>query len=403
MTASTAVKLKESDIIPFNMHNLLKFDSKPPSKRKSLKRSEEVEKAIKSNSNINTLKECSDILRCQIQESPRKNDLSWNSLMGVLYSPIEDIIKQNNSVLEEAVSQHVMDNGSIPSELESFIKIEHTRYNSIEDNVYSICNLDEYQTSSYRSEKFDVVTKMACTPSTSLSNIISVAEQMNLIVIPYEYLDERSFKDESVELRNSIVRFNRASSKAGMTSYVICPVSHYSIRDHIKHLLKEDRKDLPMYISSKFVHIFESINMMLPILCEFSNRISQVEDDVRVNSKNIDSLDGRIKELDTRIQQVSDRLDREISARRSAEEARQLAELQKLQSRSSVVVGSLSFWDPMIFSIENGKDINDGDVRTFVGPCWGPEIPELFLRLNNISIQNKKDSNTKLVNRLFKD
>jgi len=222
----------------------------------------------------------------------------------------------------------------------------------------------------------DTLTKASKTPRIDLSEARAISDKLGFIITPFEYLDPRSYKDESKDTKRAIKAFDSRLS-GYYNTYVIAPIHHYNIERHVRAT-----SDLEIYAGGSCEQAFMAINMAVPVfrsiflsLDQLKNQAEKTAERVNENTAAINSNAQEIKNLARRVndlqRQVQEQREREIIEAARQERLRQ--ELETLRSQNR-------FWayEPMMLGVPRNATIKD-DVPAIVGPCWGPDFEDIVV------------------------
>lgn len=231
------------------------------------------------------------------------------------------------------------------------------------------------------SESNDDISRMAQTPKTSLSHLRELADKLGFILTPFDYLDDRSYKDEDYKVKHAISNFN-AKLNPWFQTYVLSPIHFYDVQKHVA-----SEVDLPIYANKDAAQAFMAINMAIPMFRTLSMNIDQLRDHAKnlskVVSKNTQELANLSKRITALEAQVEAQRQQAILQERRNQEMR--AQLEQLQSRRE-------FWayEPLLFAFSKNLTINDEGIA-LVGPCWGPDFKDIvFTALDLKVIKNQR-------------
>lgn len=227
------------------------------------------------------------------------------------------------------------------------------------------------------------VTKMNSSPRSKIGALKELAAKAGMIIIPFSYLNRKSYSSEMRSTVNSIAEFDEASKNLNMATYVICPIRHYSLINH----LKSKNPNLPIIANEHQIH-FDTMAMMMPALLMMEDRITGLEGDTKSLLAKFDTLDQATRNIVRGMESMEKRLD---ALAKTVEDARRVsaeAVVANTESHSAAMLSSVAsartrsadLWfmpyDPLMFSVHGELD----DAGTaYLGPCWGPDIPELVI------------------------
>jgi hypothetical protein len=264
--------------------------------------------------------------------------------------------------------------------------------------------LDTYYRNDVKVEKglgrIDVIDRFNQTPRVAMPDLMEISRIANMIVIPFDYLNPQSYKDESYEMRQSIQRFRDAAVKASMQMYVICPLRHYSILEH----LRATDANLPI-AANAFSQNFDVLGMMMPAMMMFSDKLQNLEGDIRQLYSKVDTLDAGMKGVVRGMESMTQKLDalQATVEKQQLELIRQKAEQAEIkraeQARAAERTRAEYVWympyEPLAFAVPKGKTILDADFG-YLGPCWGPDFDAIVAAALELSV--RKGQRAKLEN-----
>lgn len=257
----------------------------------------------------------------------------------------------------------------------------------LEKNISSVSLSGTFNTQS------DVLTKLSETPKTSLSDLKLLANKLNMVIIPWEYLNDDSYKNESWERRREIRTFD--SDLSGKFSlFVLCPINHYSL---IKHA-KSKNPSLPVY-SGNHGMVFTSIMFNIPMFRSILNDLQGVKDKISTISNSISSINENINLMQKQLDQIQ----QQVNFQRLAL-IQQQEEIKSLNAQLSSLAFTVT--DPLLFAVKKDTDIcnpNTDNELAFIGPVWGPDFNGVAIHELGLAIQkNQRLSFEGISNRLWR-
>lgn len=222
----------------------------------------------------------------------------------------------------------------------------------------------------------DTLTKAAKAPRIRLSEAREIADKLGFVIVPFDYLDSRSFEDESAELKKAIAAFDARLSDM-YDIYVLAPVHHYSIAKHVRAT-----SDLKIYPGKPCEQAFLAIDMAVPVfrsiflnLDQLRNQAEETAEHVNRNAAAINANKQEMKNLSRRV----DTLQRQVERQR-AEAIIEAAKQEKLRNELRELRAQNRFmaYEPMMLAIPKDSSV-EADVPAIVGPCWGPDFEEIVL------------------------
>ena len=222
----------------------------------------------------------------------------------------------------------------------------------------------------------DTLTKAAKAPRIRLSEAREIADKLGFVIVPFEYLDPRSYEEESGELKKAIKAFDQKLSDL-YDVYVLAPVHHYSIAKHVRA-----EGDLKIYPGKPCEQAFLAIDMAVPVfrsiflnLDQLRTQAEETAEHVNRNAAAINANKREMKNLSRRV----DTLQKQVERQR-ADAIIEAAKQEKLRNELSELRAQNRFmaYEPMMLAIPKESSIED-DVPAIVGPCWGPDFEEIVL------------------------
>ena len=214
---------------------------------------------------------------------------------------------------------------------------------------------------------------------------------LSMVIIPAEVLNPSSYASESHALKTTIKEFNSAVTRAGLTTYVLCPVGHYSIERHVNSA----NADLPVYGGGQLSMVLAGITISLPMFRSLLNQLSEVKADVSNISVQVSTMQKQVDTLQKQVDNIQRQLiEQKLEQQRLAQaQAVQAAKLKEMEFR---------VLDPLMFAIKS-FDISGND-PVLIGPCWGPDFDDIMETLaGNIKIKDQRKVLTNHINKLWGD
>lgn len=293
---------------------------------------------------------------------------------------LASVAKLENDRVDVAMTDFFKKHGRLPSDL----AYDHVRAPRYSDELMPTTDTNNW------------LSKFSDTPRITAEGVKQIAADANMIIIPFDYLDPRSYSNADYYLRQSINGFRKASKDGGMTAYVVAPLRQYSILQH----LKADDVNLDI-IANAYQANFDVLGMMMPAMLMFSDRLTNVEGGLQQMYKNINTLDANLKgivrgmeAMEKKLADISSKLEiqqQELIANRLRQAALE-KELAAAQTRSS---SWFAINDPLMFAVPNGETVTTAK-DFYVGPCWGPDFDELLAK--GLELKFKKGQRNKLAN-----
>lgn len=284
------------------------------------------------------------------------------------------LAEAHNSLMLSEMRKHFEDRGSLPSDVPYMIAKPNRAYSSYRDAPYEMAESD------------DTLARMDKTPRAMKSSLMEISAQAKMTVMPFEYLNPKSYSNESRDMKRSIEKFNAAAPEVGMQVAVIAPLRHYSILHHIK--AKDPNGSI---IGNDYQQHFDMMSMIMPMLLMVSDRLDFLElstDDLR---KRMDAMDAQMKQVARSIESMQvqlKRLEDRVSELQRQQAEQRIAEIKGQQeaesirsevSRSSSYDSWFRIYEPLMFAYPKNKDLTSAeDFPCFIGPCWGPDFDDIL-------------------------
>jgi len=273
------------------------------------------------------------------------------------------------------------------SSLKSLQKKLSTRFNVLRSDIL----LKEHSLPKvlWNEEAKDTLTKAAKAPRINLSEAREIADKLGFVIVPYEYLDSRSYQDESPELVSAIKAFNKKLSDL-YSIYVLAPVHHYSVENHVRAV-----SDLKIYPGKPCEQAFLAIDMAVPVFRTIFLNLDQLREQAEETAERVNSNTAAINTSRREIKNLARRVDTlQKQVERQREEAViEATKQENLRNQLNELRAQNRFWayEPMMLAIPKESSIED-DVPAIVGPCWGPDFEDIVvtaLGMKNIEGQGE--------------
>lgn len=212
----------------------------------------------------------------------------------------------------------------------------------------------------------DCFGQLSNSPKVMLSEARAIADKLNFVIIPFAYLDNRSYASETYDVKTAINSFTGKDIGSIIQSYVICPVEFYSVENHVSSGL-----DLPVYAPTSLAQTFMAIGISVPMFRAMKHEMNQMRNDVRNMDSRIQNLDQQVKNLSVQVQQLAVQVRTQLQ-QALIREAKAKEELRALET------ARFSSLEPMLLGLPTGTNIFD-DKWAFMGPCWGPDFEDIVM------------------------
>ena len=227
----------------------------------------------------------------------------------------------------------------------------------------------------------DVISLAAQSPKVSLKEVRPLADKLGFAVLPFEYLADESWEEETYEKQRSIQAFSEL--KPWFNIYVMTPLDFYSVQKHVK-----SKEDLPIYSPSFAAQSFMAISMAIPMFRSMRGDIEQLAQNDRRLANQLQSVNEEIKNLKLRVDDLAKAIDQQ-TREAAAARVREKELIQRLEEYEARFVPL----DPMMLAIPKDISIRDAKGHCIVGPFWGPDFPKIVeaaLQLEAVEGQRTK-------------
>lgn len=320
-------------------------------------------------------KETIDKIQKQIDDATtvfnlyKSNDVSFN--------PDSDLNKKLIVNANGLRKDYFVRNYQLPKEIENSI----TQFMTSNEWVGG-----KYETIFKARYKSDEFTKLSYTPVIEVGKIKKLAMDLDMIVVPFEYLDSQSYASETYKTRNSIKSFAEALHTS-FELYVLCPINHYSLSNHAKS--ENPNKQI---FAGKHSMIFTSVLMNIPMFRSILNDLSELRDNVDVLKGTISNVKKNMEMMQLQINNLQKQVDQQ-KEQMLKQQIAQEAQIQSLSKKLSEMEFRVT--DPVLFALPKNIDINDfnhDSMCGFVGPVWGPDFDGVALyNLDMEIIKNQRN------------
>jgi len=213
----------------------------------------------------------------------------------------------------------------------------------------------------------DDISRIAQTPKVKLGYLRELADRLGFILVPFNYLDPRSYDQEDYNLRSAIGNFQK-KLEPWFNIYILSPIHFYDVQKHVAADV-----DLPIYANKDAAQAFMAINMMLPMFRTLSMNIEQLCEKSREMGVFVNRTAQELKNLINRVAALEAQVEKQRQ-QTIIEEQRN----RELQLRLEELRSQRQFWsyEPLMFAFPKQQTIND-EGTAFVGPCWGPDFKDI--------------------------
>lgn len=263
-------------------------------------------------------------------------------------------------------------------------------------------------------DHISVEKRLSIYPMTTVNAIKSLADKLNMIIIPIEFVDlaeifkeiEKSNTDRDYRysysyftqnvhykaIENAKENLKRLKASCNMNSYmyILCPMSYYSFWNEISSTLNIDK-----YYPIALENIFMTIDLMLPAQrnlyamsksneANYKNLSSELERNIQTIHQTLKNMESRVSTLESQMTVVR---------QRQKEQEIEISRLKEVEAKMQQIIYRLL--DPLVFYVHNEpinfRDNTQLERKAHLVSCFGPEFPVEFLESNGIMLYNMKD------------
>lgn len=234
------------------------------------------------------------------------------------------------------------------------------------------------EVSLYQTGRWSAYGSLACYPTTTLEELRRITDVLGMVIMPYEALTSKSLSNEDWDVRSKVDRFtNRVSNVDGLSLFVVAPISLYDIAAHV-------RSEAPALLyGNNFEQVLQTITLQIPLFRSLHQMVQGLGSRVDALEQHRKTVDLQLMSLQTQVNQIEQRVN-EMRRQQQEQEVR-----IKQAEAASAQAAATARWiaeDPLIFAVQNKLDIFSGTGRAIVGPCWGPDFPEVLMQVSGLKV-----------------
>lgn len=229
-------------------------------------------------------------------------------------------------------------------------------------------------------DKNDPLSLAVHCPKINLKEIRRIADKLDFVFIPYQYLKDHDKSEKEQALIDAFV----AKLPKVFNPYVLCPIELYDLNLHV-----ESEVDFPVYTPSGFAQTFTAVSIVMPVFKDIKNEVSQIKDNIGEMKKEYENRFMNIKIQLTNINNKIEALTRQIEADKKAKLIQE-SKIKDLENRLSNA--RMFAIEPLLVGVPNNCDLTENK-NCIVGPCWGPDFDDIVfevLGLKKIQKQREK-------------
>lgn len=267
----------------------------------------------------------------------------------------------------------------------NYLPADMMNSNELKLDTYSYGNSQIFK------EKEDLLTKISKTSIISGSDVKAITDKFGFITIPYNCLNEDSFKNESYSKKNEISSFIK--NEEYFDIYVITPVEYYSVENHVY----KNTEEKEIYAGQHSM-IFASVTINIPMFRSILNTVANISDDVNSLKTETSVIKSSLAQMQTTLQNLQRQVEKQ-QAQMIQQQIQINEQEQSIKSMQRFQEMILRVIDPIMIAVKKGVNINSDEFdeeACFVGPCWGPDFDEkVSMALDLKIIKNQRTSLTK--------
>ena len=239
-------------------------------------------------------------------------------------------------------------------------------------------------------DKNDPLSLAAKSPRIELSELRQVAEKLDFVLLPFEYMRPAAYTSESASTQKSIQNFNTEMSRLGQV-YTLCPINCYDVFKHV-----QAERDLPIYGNSKN-HLLQAFSTLMPLhrvtftmITALQQKFAQVAERTEVIEENFaQQMDSISREFSRRIDEVASqnrlKLAEKIQQQENRKKGVSKQALATINELTSQIQNLATAFEPLMFMIPTGVSVSSGEGSCIVGPCWGPDFDDIVFTILGFS------------------
>lgn len=245
----------------------------------------------------------------------------------------------------------------------------------------------------FKAEKEFKNIKILKQPKVDIKQVLNVANKVGLVCIPevfanYDVIDSdpripHKGSYYGIYPKDLIINFEKECNKYGLTVWMVAPIKYYSVAEHAKHTKYE------MYSPDYIRQSLMAVKIILPMLINMTDKMEKLSSDVAEVKAQINIIKGQIQEQQNQIRSLQVELE-VFQARQAAEKQARDEEFNALvQARQQIMWADA---DPLLIAVpSNVTNINTYEGDVFLGPCWGPEVDEVIIKLHDMDSNVRKN------------
>jgi hypothetical protein len=340
----------------------------------------------------------------RLQEIPDDVQSDWNTVLKTkehvrwLREQIPNRIRDENHPLNRFVFDKV-------TEVDK--KVEDLLWSTFETHAQLPVPMQQYASTQ--------MMKLSKTPRASVEDLVEIASRLGFIIVPYEFLNPRSYETESKATKKSIAEFGQIDGK--MDVYVLCPPMHYDFGLHVK----TNSPNKTIIAGEKNEQAFLALQLTLPSLRAMNHSIEGLRDSMKSMDLRIDQQNQMIHDQQRRMneslqqhrQQVESQLKRlqemfandmkaqaqkimSSASRSSGARAHQARMMKALDSgdmksaRAALKELSFAVYEPLMFAVPTGTNLRERKGSALLGPCWGPDFEDIVAESVKLKVDKER-------------
>ena len=254
--------------------------------------------------------------------------------------------------------------------------------------------------------------KLSNYPTVPLSSIVDLADKLDMVVLPLDYVDLRAllkahnihatsdeeyrrqgfgfYAQSQYNFYQSILDCKVALDKIPYMEshmYILCPLSYYNIWAEVKA-----DNVIPKYSPMSLDAVFTTIDLMLPTQRNLYAMVKTNETNVKSLSANFETnmqmIGDKLKHLESRMDKVEKQIEKILQTQK-AQQAQLNEQAEKIRLQQAEIKElRYARIDPVIF-YTHGKPVDFAkdalnSIKAHIVACFGPEFPADFFVMNGI-------------------
>ena len=298
--------------------------------------------------------------------------------------------------LQKLLNENVLyknEYNNLKERLESRYKNEYEEYRINFWKQFMTLPPDVYKNSN---NEYDMLSFVNELPKIRIEDVRTVADKLNLVVIPVEYMDIKEVLkvqengDTLVRRYNLLSKIkedleNKTNEKYNM--YVLTPIDNYNVWRHITSMI-----DKPFYYPERFDNLFEVLELLIPTQRNLYINIKNTQNALKglhsdfVN--NINSLNRRIEKISNKLNRL-EKKQKQVEMEQKQNEM-EMGLIRKLNNLEEEIEKLYSQIDPILMLVKEDVNIETDSGLGITGLVWGKDFDDILFEMKNLKIKHSQ-------------